>query len=117
MQLHFSADIEKLIRDHMATGLYSSEEELLVLALHALDENEAKRAAIEEGLASVDRGDAGVTLSDAFQHLRDKYLVSAEQQRGQFLTFIAEMESSPTNDAGSGFSNRAHDESIYGGSN
>jgi hypothetical protein len=68
-----SPAVEKLIRDKMATGRYGSEEELLVEALHALDESDEDLQAIEEGLASLDRGEAGVPLSEAFARLRQKY--------------------------------------------
>lgn len=73
MGLHFSDEIEKLIQDHMATGRYGSEEDLLLQAFQALDEDEIEISAIEEGLASIDRGDAGVSITDAFQRLREKH--------------------------------------------
>jgi Arc/MetJ-type ribon-helix-helix transcriptional regulator len=69
MSYHLSPTIEKMIRDKMATGRYVSEEELLVLALGSLEAEEADLNAIEEALESVDQGDEGVTLDEAFKKL------------------------------------------------
>lgn len=66
----FSPAVEQLIRDKMASGRYGSEEELLVEALQSLDQNDDDLKAIEEGLASLDRGEEGVPLSEAFERLR-----------------------------------------------
>lgn len=74
MTRQFSSDVERLIQQRMATGKYSSEEELFAHALHALDEDDQELKAIEEGLASVDRGEIGVSLDDAFDRLRRKHL-------------------------------------------
>jgi hypothetical protein len=72
MTQQFSPTVEQLIRDKMASGRYGSEEELLVEALHALDESNADLKAIEEGLASIDRGEEGVPVDEAFDRIRQK---------------------------------------------
>ncbi len=71
----FSPAVEQLIRDKMATGRYGSEEELLFEALQSLDESEAELRAIEEGLASVDKGEPGVPVDEAFRRLREKHRI------------------------------------------
>jgi predicted transcriptional regulator len=78
MNQQFSPTVEKLIRDRMASGRYSSEEELLVEALHSLDEGEEELRAIEGGLASVDRGEEGTLLNVAFDRLRQKHRIQGE---------------------------------------
>ncbi len=70
-----SPAVEQLIRAQMATGRYASEEELLVQALHTLAEDEQALRAIEEGLASVDRGEPGQSADDAFRRLREKHRI------------------------------------------
>jgi Arc/MetJ-type ribon-helix-helix transcriptional regulator len=65
--------VEQLIRAQMATGRYASEEDLLVHALTSLAEDEAELRAIEEGLASVDRGERGVPVAEAFADLRKRH--------------------------------------------
>ena len=75
MAHEFSPTVEQLIRDKMASGRFASEEELLVEALQSLEESDKELQAIEEGLASVDRGDPGVPLDEAFDRLRQKHRV------------------------------------------
>ena len=70
-----SPTVKQLIRDKMASGLYGSKEELLVEALQALDESDADLKAIEEGLSSIDRGEEGVPLDEAFHRLRQKHQI------------------------------------------
>lgn len=69
-----SPAVEQLIQAQMASGHYASEEELLLTALRALEESEAELSAVQAGLDSVDRGDAGVSLDEAFEKLRRKDL-------------------------------------------
>lgn len=75
MASQLSPAVEQLIRDKMSTGRYASEDELLVEALQSLSEEEEEQdlRAIEEGLASLRRGEQGVTVEEAFDRLRQKY--------------------------------------------
>jgi Arc/MetJ-type ribon-helix-helix transcriptional regulator len=73
MAHQFSPNVEQLIREKMASGRYSSEEELLLDALQSLEANEVELRAIQEGIDSVERGHEGVALDEAFQKLRDKH--------------------------------------------
>jgi len=75
MAHQYSPAVEQLIRDKMASGRYASEEDLLVEALQSLAESDEEFRAIEEGLASADRGEAGVPLEEAFDNLRQKHRV------------------------------------------
>lgn len=67
MAYQFPPDVEKLVRDHMATGGYASEDEVLREALHAFGEfvhspEEASEefrqtvAAVREGMADAEAG-------------------------------------------------------------
>ena len=67
MTYQFPADVERLIREHMATGIYSSEDDVLRDALKTLgefihsDEDVAEEYrqtvdAVREGIADVDAG-------------------------------------------------------------
>jgi hypothetical protein len=75
MSQPLSVTVEQLIRNRMASGRYSSEEELLVAALQSLDEIDEEIQAVEEGLASVERGEQGVPLDEAFNRLRKKHSI------------------------------------------
>ncbi len=67
MSYQFPPDVEKLVRDHMATGAYASEDEVLREALLAFgafvhspkevdEEYRQTVAAVQEGLADVEAG-------------------------------------------------------------
>lgn len=67
----FSEKVEGLIREQMATGHYSSEDELLVVALGSLSQREEDLQAIKAGLESIDRGEPGIELAEAFRKIRE----------------------------------------------
>lgn len=78
----FSADVQQLVDQHMATGLYSSPDELLVTALHQLAINEIDEeevAAIREGLEAQARGEPSLPLHEAFAELRKKYGIPVDE--------------------------------------
>ncbi len=51
MQYQFPAEIEQLVTAQMATGKYTSENDVLLHALHALKDYSESVADIEEGIA------------------------------------------------------------------
>ena len=69
--------VEEVVRQKMASGRYESEEQLLLHALDLLDDEEDDAQAIQEALDSLDRGEPGVPLDEAFQKLRQKYGLSS----------------------------------------
>lgn len=73
MPYQLSPAIERLVRERMATGHYASEEEVLLEALQSLDDSDSESRAIERGLQSVDNGEDGVSVDEAFARLREKY--------------------------------------------
>lgn len=78
----FSSDVQRLVDQHMATGLYASPDELLITALHQLaidpiDEEEV--AAIQEAFDAEARGEPSVSLEAAFAEVRAKYGIPHEQ--------------------------------------
>jgi len=62
----------------MASGKYSSEDELLKDALEALQVEDQELRAIEEALDDLAGGDEGVPLDEAFSSLRAKYDIPAD---------------------------------------
>lgn len=73
MSYDLSPDVERLVREKLASGRYSSFEQLLLEALESLESSEEEESAIAVGLESVDRGEPGVTLDEAFSRLREKH--------------------------------------------
>ena len=72
MPHEFSPVVEQLIQVNMASGKYGSEDELLLEALQSLGAEEVELGAIREGLESVDRGEDGVSVEEAFAEIRTK---------------------------------------------
>ncbi len=73
MPYPFPPDLSQLVHEHMASGKYSSEDDLLRSALRALAEEEEDLAAVHEAIAEWRSGDDGVPLDEAFESIRTKY--------------------------------------------
>lgn len=73
MAYQFPPDVQERLMEWMASGKYSSEDDVLRDALRALSDEEQDFAAVEEALADLDRGDPGVPLGQAFDELRAKH--------------------------------------------
>jgi Arc/MetJ-type ribon-helix-helix transcriptional regulator len=72
----YSEAVHRLIRERMASGKYASEEELLRQAFEALDSQDEEDRAIQVGLDSLDAGNPGTPLEEAFERIRNKYNIS-----------------------------------------
>ncbi len=73
MPYPFPPDLQELVLKQMASGRYTSEDELLRSALRALEEDEQDLEAVRESLADWHAGDPGVPLADAFASVRAKH--------------------------------------------
>ncbi len=73
----FPPDLKELIAARLATGNYSTKDELLRDALRALDEEDEDLAAVNDALAESRAGDQGTPLAEAFHEIRR----AAEQGR------------------------------------
>ena len=73
MPHRFSPALEQLIRAQMASGGYPSEESLLTDALAALAAEGKELSALQEGLDSLDEGEPGTPVEQAFSHLRARH--------------------------------------------
>jgi len=71
MPYQLSADIERLVEDRIATGEYSSADEVLRAALEALQQSDADMAKIQEAIAEWQAGDEGLPLNEAFRLIQD----------------------------------------------
>lgn len=69
MSYAFPPEIMQLIRENMATGIYSSEDDVLQAALHVLSDYNATVADIRQGVDDYQKGD-GEPLSEAFDQVR-----------------------------------------------
>jgi Arc/MetJ-type ribon-helix-helix transcriptional regulator len=70
MPYQFPPDVEELVRSWMASGEYSSEDDILRDALHALVDRKADMAAIEAGIGDMNAGRV-VSLDAVDARVRD----------------------------------------------
>ena len=56
MSLNIPADVQQRMNTLLGTGRYSSEEEILRAAVHALEEQDADLTAIQGGISDMDNG-------------------------------------------------------------
>jgi|GEM_PF-966076 len=88
MPYSFPPDLNELVCEHMSSGKYASEDELLRAALQALTEEEEDLAAVRESISDWLAGDPGVPLDAAFAAIR------ARHQPGQAPSTCSHMPSS-----------------------
>lgn len=70
MPYSFPPDVQQQISDRLASGRYSSEDDVLRDALNALAYEEQDAAAVKEALDALESGDNGVPLGEAFAQVR-----------------------------------------------
>jgi predicted transcriptional regulator len=68
----FPPELDRLVREELATGIYRSEDDVLVEAMQALRDRDETIAGIREGLADLDAGRVR-SLGDVDAELRTKY--------------------------------------------
>lgn len=73
MSYHFPADIESLVQQQLATGHFSSPDDVLRAALQQLQLEDQEVKAIQQSIERLDEGEGGIAVQDAFQQLRQKY--------------------------------------------
>ena len=73
MPYQFPPDLQQLVADRLATGVYQSENDMLREALLALAEQEQDLAAVQEAIAELNAGDEGLPLEEAFNSIRGKH--------------------------------------------
>jgi hypothetical protein len=71
MSYHFPPDIQNLIDQSLATGMYASEEHVLEAALHVLSDYHATIADIRQGMIDYEQG-LGEPMSQAFADVRSE---------------------------------------------
>ncbi len=76
MSIHeFSPSVAQLVRRHLDSGHYASEEDVLLAALNTLETESRDQSAIAQALATLDAGDEGISLRDAFDEVRKRHHV------------------------------------------
>jgi putative addiction module CopG family antidote len=76
MAYQFPPDLHELIQKQMATGEYGTEDDVLRDALRSLSDQRAEWNAIQVGLQTLDDGNSGVSLDEAFRYVRQNNNIS-----------------------------------------
>jgi len=66
----FPSDVQQLVNAHLASGRYSTEDDVLRDALRALTEEEEGLIAVREAIDEWRAGDEGIPLAEAFDRVR-----------------------------------------------
>jgi Arc/MetJ-type ribon-helix-helix transcriptional regulator len=77
MTYHVSKEVARVIQAKMASGKYASTDELLLDALQSLEKDDEELLAIQEGVASLERGEEGVPLHEAFEAVRKRHNIQS----------------------------------------
>lgn len=70
MSYPFPPALAHLVGEQMATGKYSSEDELLMDAIRSLTKEDEDLSAVQEAIVAWQAGDQGVPLAEAFSVVR-----------------------------------------------
>lgn len=73
MAYQLPPDVQHSVTTWIASGRYSSEEEVLRDALRALNDEQDDGAAIDEALIDLEQGDPGIGVRQVFQELREQH--------------------------------------------
>ena len=72
MPYQFPPDVEKVVKEEMATGHYATEDELLRAAMYALRRHNEEVAAIQAGIDDMEAGRSR-PFEEADAHFRAKF--------------------------------------------
>ena len=78
MPYSFPPQLDRLVREELATGAYHSEDDVLFEALQALRDRDEAVAGIREGLADLEAGRVR-PLNDVDDRLRKKYNIASDE--------------------------------------
>ncbi len=73
MTYQFPPNIDRLVKEQMASGAYESEDDLLADALRALATRNADLAAVNDAIRDMEAGDTGRPLTEVADEIREKH--------------------------------------------
>ena len=65
-EYEFPPSVDNLLQKQLATGEYGSTKEVLIAALESLEPQNTDWEAVKESLDTLDAGEAGVSIDEAF---------------------------------------------------
>ncbi len=70
MPVQLPNELTSLVNERLATGIYANEEEVIRLALKALEESEEDLRTTRAAIEYFDRGGEGIPVAEAFAQAR-----------------------------------------------
>ena len=78
MSYHFPPELNALVQRQMAVGVFASEDEFLILAVRSFESQQEDWMAIQRSLDSLDSGEQGLSLEEAFDVVRQRHNIPAD---------------------------------------
>lgn len=74
----FPPAVSDLVRKQLASGQFATEDEVLLAALQTLETESEDWLAVREALDSLEAGDRGMSLQDAFDEVRKRHSIAGQ---------------------------------------
>ena len=74
----FPPVVRQLVQKQLASGQFATEDEVLLAALQTLQTESEDWLAVREALDSLEAGDQGMSLQDAFDEVRKRHSIAGQ---------------------------------------
>ncbi|MFM7166104.1 MAG: type II toxin-antitoxin system ParD family antitoxin [Planctomycetaceae bacterium] len=74
----FPPVVRHLVQKQLASGQFATEDEVLLAALQTLETESEDWLAVREALDSLEAGDQGLSLQDAFDEVRKRHSIAGQ---------------------------------------
>jgi len=74
----FPPVVRQLVQKQLASGQFATEDEVLLAALQTLETESEDWLAVREALDSLEAGDQGMSLQDAFDEVRKRHSIAGQ---------------------------------------
>jgi Arc/MetJ-type ribon-helix-helix transcriptional regulator len=75
----FPPAVRDLVQKQLASGQFLTEDEVLLAALQTLETESEDWLAVREALDSLEAGDRGMSLQDAFDEVRKRHSIAGQR--------------------------------------
>ncbi|MFM8475840.1 MAG: type II toxin-antitoxin system ParD family antitoxin [Planctomycetaceae bacterium] len=74
----FPPVVRQLVQKQLASGQFATEDEVLLAALQTLETESEDWLSVREALDSLEAGDQGMSLQDAFDEVRKRHSIAGQ---------------------------------------
>lgn len=75
----FPPVVRQLVQKQLASGQFATEDEVLLAALQTLETESEDWLSVREALDSLEAGDQGMSLQDAFDEVRKRHSIAGQK--------------------------------------